>query len=693
MIYFITTRKYNVNSQFITIEDNLDHLNSYLSSLEVIGLDKEFTKINEFYAVPLLTVLGDQHNQFVVDDLCYTRLDYLEPFKHKLFIGHNIKIDIKIARRQGVDIRNVYDTMVVEQRLGLGSGRLNNLKDSYERRCGKMFPQSKDTREEFANKDASFMFENRHIEYAANDVFTLFELREKQKAYIDKFDIRFLIEKIELPLIPILADMELEGFTLDKEKWKQNIEANKKKMFELECQMDEELMNAGLIEKKFRLERHKIEVNQFDIFGGSSIKEAPNKAKINYSSPKQILELFDKLKIERPTIVTKRKEGYKKVYEEKDSVGIGALNLYLNDNSHTILNEFIRLLLFYKEVDKKLNSFGERFINYSIGKGSTTKIGYLNKITNKIHTIYRQCMTSTGRLASGDEEHGYYNSQQIPKSNDYRNCFTLTQEEIDNDWWITSSDLVGAETIIMCAFAKDANLYKWAVEEDDLHSPMATLCWRAIFANKASKVKDKESEKYKKLLELSKTYEVSKKVNKNIRDAFKSVTFGVVYGAKATTVAKTINISEEEAQIVIDIIKNKIPETFKMVERATLECHQTGKVLHNTRTNSRRWFPRMFSDPSKEEMSMAGSEARNTRIQGTQSDMIKEAMVEIDRYFRDNNLEGQMLLQVHDEIVMKHKGKDNSKHVERIMGEVATRYLEGFTEMKADAHVARCWVK
>ncbi len=698
MVYFITNRKHNVNSESINILNDFTELHNYLDSIDEICFDKEFNDLNELYATPLLTVIGDRNNQFVIDDTSFKDLSHLKRHTNKLFIGHNIKIDIKVARRQGLDIRNVYDTMVVEQRLGLDSKRSNSLEHTYERRTMKSFPISKDIREEFINMDAYSIFENKHIEYAASDIYTLQPIKEVQKQFIDKFNYDLLINKIENPLIPILADMELEGFTIDETKWNQIILDNKKKLAEIEDILDDELLKLDLVKDKGK--RSHIEITQVSLFGEVEDKIITPRinSRINYSSSDKVLQLFDSLNIPRPVFVDKSKDKVtgKKSYAEKESIREDALNKYIIEYPNTPIRPFLERLIEYKEITKELSSFGEKFIKYEVrDKQGKLKKGYKNKLTNKVHTIYRQCFTKTGRLASGDADNGYYNSQQIPAILKYREAFTLTQEEIDNDWWITTCDLTGAEVVIMCAFAKDKDLYKWAVEEDDLHSPMATKCWRAIYRYRAANnlplvVKDSRGGYHT----LSDDILIDKENHKQLRVDFKSVTFGVVYGAMPPTVAGTLNIPVTEAKIVVDIIKSAIPATFRMVEKAAIFAKNNAYVVHNNRTNSRKWFfPILRQTKNFEEIHTVESEARNTRIQGTQADMIKEAIVEIYNYYKENNIPNAPLLQIHDELVWKHKGKENGKIIADIMSTVATRYLEGFTEMKAEANTLTTWTK
>lgn len=701
MIYFLSKRGHQITSSIPTL-DNFDLLHETLAGDFPLGFDKEFNGLNEILAIPLLTVIGTREHQFVIDDNSMD-LSELKRYENRVIIGHNIKIDIKIARLQGLDFRLCYDTMIAEQRFGLGSNRPNDLESVYVRRMKRPFPVTKDIRNEFISMDSYSVMQDRHIIYAANDIETLFDIREAQKFYIEKFNYHKILYDIEFPLIPILADAELEGFNLDEEKWRDNIAFAKREKFRLEKEMDLELINLGYtIQKK---ERRQQEVSQGSLFPdlvSVEVKTNLNKHRINYNSSPQVRRIFEDLGFSVPTQVqVKKNANGTKTKEEKDSIGEDALQAYILDNPKSPMKKFIELLLDYKTHEKNISSFGERFLTSTYRtKSGKKEVGFKNPKTGKVHTIYRQCMAETGRLQSGDAKNGFYNSQQVPAliregTAIYRTPFTLSKEEIADDWWITTSDLTGAEAVIMCAFAKDEKLYEWAIKNDDLHSPMATLCYKALYHYRL-KIKGSLTIKdtYNKSYTLSEDFVIDKKNNKQLRTDFKTITFGAIYGAGASTIAKALNVTLKEGVVILETIKNAIPKTFAMVEEASRQAILRGYSIHNKRTNTRRQFMVLHNDfISKEELIMVEQKARNSLIQGTQADMVKEMMVEIHKELLRLNIPNCMLLQVHDEIVWKHKGKEAGAIIKRIMSEVATKYLEGFTSMNAEAETLHTWTK
>ena len=178
---------------------------------------------------------------------------------------------------------------------------------------------------------------------------------------------------------------------------------------------------------------------------------------------------------------------------------------------------------------------------------------------------------------------------------------------------------------------------------------------------------------------------------------------GVVYGLFAKKAGKTLNISTEEGQIVINTIKREIPKTIKMVENQSTFAERYGYVLHNNRTNSRRWFPFLIRQLKGEitmdtnflDISGEASSARNSSIQGTQADFVKEASVKLQYYYWKNNIDADILSWVHDEIVdrvAEDIAEEVSKIKHKIMVEVANKYLHN-VEIDCEITILPHWTK
>lgn len=437
MIYFLTKGDYQFDGITVTQDEEL--CSQILHSLPFLGYDKETTHLNTLIARELLDSIGDRNTQVVIDRTTVNP-KFLQELANKCkFWGHNIKYDVSVSLANGLIIRNVGDTMIRDQRLGLGSGRLNNLKDVYERRTGKMFPTSKDIRSEFANWPESKKFEAKHIIYSAGDVATLEDIIEPQSKIITACGMDFLID-IEEKFLHILSEIEIEGWYLDEKGWLELIEIAKRERYEYETEMDTILnqlkeVHPNLNNSVFNRQL----VTQADLFGGSVDL---NPQTFNYGSQDQVLEVIRNTGLPIPTHNVKDETLHKKVI--KESIAEDALNEYLIKYPRTPLRDFMVTLLKQKKVVKRISSFGVRFLVTQLKlKQGKTKIGYKNPRTRRVHTSYKQCNTDNCRLASGDESIGFYNSQQLPKISAYRKCFCLSPEEIAEGWKIGTMDLSG----------------------------------------------------------------------------------------------------------------------------------------------------------------------------------------------------------------------------------------------------------
>lgn len=724
IINFITTRKHKPwvhKSEKIKIHSDILLLEEYLKTQKSVGFDTEFNSKRMFQTDVLLISLGNGEDQFVIDygskELRPHINRVLNDFKG-VWIGHNIKSDRTVCYPKGIYLERVFDTMLAEQRLTMGMSDVSvSLEATYERRLKKFMPTDKEIRKRFIKMNENNIFEIDEILYSAGDVPELKTIASIQRQLLIELNQYAFLSEVECALVPIVNDMELEGFLLNEDIWKDGIEGKKIERFQFEQQCDESLKLAinkdkiSIGTKHFRLgNRRKGTVINLGLFGDDMEVENKNLKHINYSSPlvKDIVKLVDG---KTPTFKEKGKEA-------KPSLREAAINQYILENTESKLKPFLKTLIDYKECEKFISSYGLKFLKTTVKtKSGKIEKGYKNPVTGKVHTLYKQCFTETGRFSSGDAKAGLYNSQQIPSNPKIlRTAFTLSKEEIADDWWITTCDLTGAEAVIMAALSNDLNLYDLAVIKDDIHSPIATKCWRAIYEyrmrmDRSPVIKDSLGKTHT----LTKDFLINKDNNKQLRTDFKSYTFGCVYGMYKTKGAQTLNILPDEAQVAIDVIRNEFPSVFKMVEEAAKLALLDGYVIFNNVSNNRRYFTPVLSviernpdvprahriDLMKNEIpfrdiSDIEGAARNCRIQGTQADMLKTAMVRIDRFAKSKTIPYRPLLTVHDELVIKHKGKEFGSDITRIMVESANMYLAPYSstiKMKADTHTLRHWIK
>ncbi len=766
MIHFIINRPHEVVPEegelIIKSEPTQEDLD-FIINLPIIGFDYEANSLDPYIVEPILLIIGDKETQYVFDCETYDCIGLLAKIpEDRLILGANLKYDYKIAKVKHKHIfGKMFDVMIAEQRLLQGITEINpktfkpvgiscSLENIVKRRLG-ILPDGMDksVRQEFIGANPkTFVFKNKHIKYGAADIKPLFDIRDLQKEAIANNNLQFLIYGVEFPAIRELADAELEGFIIDEEKWKENIRFNKQERFIYQCKLDDELrrLRDTLLPKEDRgylsngvwdRQRQKaVEVIQDTLFGDmfgevetvipskKKTKQKPKEPYINYGSTTQLIYIFGKLKQKLPT-----KEGQyaiptftystKAKKEKLDKLfafttGEGAIESYLMENPGTVIKDFVELLIKYREYTTRLNTFGENFL-----------IKFKNPITKKFHTIFRQCHAVTGRLQSGDKDNGWFNSQNIPAEKRYREAF-----KVEDGYSISTTDLSGAEAVIMIDKARDEKFYEIAILNDDAHSPLCQAVWRAIGRYRLEQIdsegypifqmgtvmdysKDftKRMEEAQKLSQLV----VSKSENKHLRTAFKPMTFGSIYGMYPKKTAKTLNITVEEAKVALKVMKSMIPKTFKMVENNASFALNNGYLILNHRTNSKIWYNKVLeakrnkSDLDFKDSSDIAGSARNCPIQGTQADMVKEMIVEIGKEYRRQNIDSRLLIQVHDELVYKHNDKDKemlysqegsdstvvvtpAEFVKLTMCKVANRYLS-FIKMTAEQHNGKTWTK
>ena len=732
----------------IVVTDSLDEFHYVMKNNYELGLDTENSDLNQFYAIPLLLQIAIPGTSFVIDQTSIKE-DYLSMYTDRLYIGHNVQYDYRIIKyHMGIELYNLEDVMITEQIINRGTGRLNNLEDAYLRRCNKHLPEDKKTRKDFTKMTEKSIFERKHIVYSGFDPQTGLEIREVQKPIVKENKLEFRTYGIGMPLIPILGDMNLVGRTLNKVQWRENIEFNKKEKFRLEKELDAIVaefaktnvkLKGGIWSSSSR-KRKRSDGVQFNMFAEDTLIATGALKNISYNSSHQLKKLFTILKEPLPMKADKDKE---LVWGEdapmKVSFDEPTLEQYKIEYPGSRMMEFINVLLEFKVVTKEIDAFGEIFLREYMKQGKTGhkfKRGYYQPKTDKIHTIYKQEFTANGRLSSGGDKKGkddigigFDNSQNWPKKNSVRNCITLTPQEIEEGWWISTSDLTAAELVILASKSQDQNLMLHC--RRDLHSYLATHSYTNIIQycrstmngtraydelyqllkvnrlQKAYRIEDRlptkqeiESITKKRVEEAMDTNEIKidKKKYPDIREPYKNCTYGVTYGAKDDKIAGTLNIAPYYAKLAMEGIYHAIPQAMAFLDTMARKAVREGYIVFNDRTNSRHIFKSCIDAASYGRQLTNGERSaierftKNAIMSGTQADMIKEAMIEANNYVREHKLEFHWLMQVHDEVVFKHKDKELRPKIEQILTDVCNRYLKNIT-MEIAGHTGYVWHK
>lgn len=232
---------------------------------------------------------------------------------------------------------------------------------------------------------------------------------------------------------------------------------------------------------------------------------------------------------------------------------------------------------------------------------------------NKIHTIYKQTLTHTGRLSSVDP-----NLQNIPVRSEEGKL--IRKAFVSHNDYLVSFDYSQIELRILAHMAHVTNLIDAFNQGKDIHRHTAAL----VFG-----VKDEE-------------------VTPQMRSQAKAVNFGIIYGMSEFRLSKDIGMSISEARDFINKYFETYPEVKTYMDEVVETCKKQGYV--STLLNRKRYIP-TINDKNFMVRQQAQRYAMNTPIQGTGADILKLAMIEVDKALKEKNLKSQMILQVHDELI------------------------------------------
>ena len=335
-----------------------------------------------------------------------------------------------------------------------------------------------------------------------------------------------------------------------------------------------------------------------------------SKKNFNIASPKQLGEIiYNDLKI----------AGLKKTKK-----GSFATNASVLEDLAFKGHKFPQLVLDWRQLSKLKNTYSDSLPEH------------LNPNSKRVHTSFLLAATTTGRLASSDP-----NLQNIPiKSEDGRDIRKAFIAEKNNV--LISADYNQIEMRILADLADVKELKKAFENNEDIHSLTASQIFNI----------DK------------------KKVNKDQRRKAKAINFGIIYGISQYGLAKQINVSNYEAEEFLNSYFAKFPEIKIYMDNTIKFCRKSGYVnnifgrrSHFNSINDKNYNVRNFQERA----------AINAPIQGSASEIMRLAMIRIDKTLRDQiNLKSKMLLQIHDELIFEVHKDEVSKMTKIIKEEMTS---------------------
>lgn len=626
MIYLVTNQKNLFDSELykiISVEESLRLLNS----LNVVGLDTETTGLDPWTKELKSIQLGNYNFQIVIDTTTIKPTLYKEYLEsNRLFVGWNLKFDLKFLFKQNIVPRNVWDGYLAEKLMWLGYPpgiHSLSLKAAGENYLNIELDKSVRGKIIYAGLTEDV------IAYSANDVKYLEKIMELQRIELAKKGLEKAIiyeNKFVLPL----AYCEYCGIKLDADKWKAKMQKDKQRVT---TALDN--CNKWLLENEPNSEYIFID-RQGDIFNGFNLEP---QVKLNWNSAKQLIPLFKKYGV-NVTTEDKVKGG------TKDSIDAKSLKPQKDKCS------LIPLYLEYKEAIKVTSTYGENFLKQ------------INPISGRIHTNYQQMGADTTRLTSGGKDKNakveYVNLLNLPANAETRACFVA---ENGNKW--ISIDYSGQETYLMASIANDEAIIKELTEgSGDIHSLTAYMSYHEI--PRDTNIKD-----------------IKKKYH-DLRQDAKGIEFSINYGGDANTISKNKGIPIEEAKKIYNAYMAGFKGLKRYQDFRRKDWFNKGYILLNPLTGhkayiydykelleDKKWMATLDWDYYREmkiacpecetvqrvrhffkRKSASEKQSINYPIQATGSMCLRVSMINFFEYLRSNNLLFKVLICVtpYDEI-------------------------------------------
>ena len=427
-------------------------------------------------------------------------------------------------------------------------------------------------------------------EYLAKCAVALGVLNERIGDKIKENGQEKLYNEVELPLVTVLAHLEINGFLVDDNQLKEFADKLGEK---IDALTNEIYMLAG--------------------------------EEFNINSPKQLgVILFEKLEL-KP--VKKTKTGY----------ATNADVLEKLRDKHPIVN----FIMEYRQLAKLKSTYCD---------GLTAVV---NPNTHRIHSVFTQTVTVTGRLSSTEP-----NLQNIPTrtelGREIRKMFVAKEGYV-----LVDADYSQIELRVLAHIANDETMINAFRNNEDIH---------AVTASQVLGIPLED-------------------VTKEQRSSAKAVNFGIVYGIGEYSLAQDLHISVKEAKAYIESYLEKYHGVRNYMESIKEQAKKDGYV--KTMLNRIRYIPELKS-PNYNIRQFGERVALNTPIQGTAADIIKLAMVRVDNRLINEGLKSKLILQVHDELIVEAH-KDEVDKVKQILSEEMQGAMELNVPLKVDMSTGHSW--
>ncbi|MBR4260374.1 MAG: DNA polymerase I, partial [Clostridia bacterium] len=416
------------------------------------------------------------------------------------------------------------------------------------------------------------------------------KLKEPTLKKLEEYNSLDLFNNIEMPLVEVLAQMQVNGMFVDKnelieigDKLKQDLEVLTKEIHEL----------AG--------------------------------EDFNINSTQQLGKiLFEKLNL---PVIKKTKTGY--------STDVDILEKL--KKHHPIIEKILE----YRSLMKLNSTYVEGLLPY------------INSKDNRIHSFFHQTITATGRISSTEP-----NLQNIPTRIELGKTLRKVFKPKEGYIYI-DADYSQVELRVLAHISKDENMMHAFLNDEDVHKQAAS-----------------------KVLGIP-----IDEVTKEQRSSAKAVNFGIVYGISDFGLSEQLGISRKEAKSYIEQYLEKYSGIKKFMDEIVEEAKAKGYV--ETLFHRRRYIPELSSNNYMVRQFGARA-AMNTPIQGTAADIMKIAMINVFNQLREEKLDADIVLQVHDELILECK-IDQKEKVAKLLKENMENALKMDVPLKVETSEATNW--
>ncbi|SDB87484.1 DNA polymerase I [Williamwhitmania taraxaci] len=571
---FASTSSYKTIADFskkYQLVDNENNLMLFLDKLKYVNafcFDTETTSLDVFNCslVGIAFSWEVNHGYFVylpkesvVRERWMKELSLFLTSPKILKIGQNLKFDIMVLAQNGISVAGpLFDTMIAHYLLDPESRHGMDLLSERYLNYKPIGITDLIGSKGVSQLNMSQVSPERVSEYACEDADVTWQLYEIFKREIEDKQLTKLFYDIELPLVSVLAEMEMAGVRVDISS----------------------------------LEAYGIVLNGQLIDLDNDIKRLAGLPDLNISSPKQLgYVLFDILKLGDGS------DSVKKTKSKQYSTSEEVLQKMIGQH------EIVGKILDFRSLKKLLSSYIESIPQL------------INSKTGLIHSNFNQAVTSTGRLSSNNP-----NLQNIPvrgeRGREIRKAFI----PINTESVLLSADYSQIELRIMAHLSGDQGLIDAFIAGEDIHTATAAK----IFGMPLSEV------------------------TRDMRSKAKTANFGIIYGISSFGLSQRLNIGRAEAKALIDGYFNSYPGVKSYMENVVAKARETGFV--DTIFGRRRYLPGIGSN-NQMMRGLAERNAINAPIQGSAADIIKIAMIAIQKEIKGSDLVSKMIMQVHDELV------------------------------------------